>query len=203
MPLRAFNRSLFLIGGRSFGENWKLGSGSFCPRFSRALLGRALRRGAVPEQGSWSAAVAVPVVLLLCWPRRGRAGVSSSQLELFYWKDPSAWERHLRCAPQHRAMKSQRVIPCVDRETVKGIFPPPVCCAGSSQGCIPFACTWGLCKMDARGKISRNHMRCTPSKHKNMQPRALKVSAEPCDSVNQTRAEKLSLTSPVIAFSCV
>lgn len=29
VPLRAFNWSLFLIGGRSFGENWKFGSGSF------------------------------------------------------------------------------------------------------------------------------------------------------------------------------
>lgn len=96
----------------------------------------------------------------------GEEDFSSSQLELFYWKDPSAWERHLCCAPQHKAMKSQRVTPCVDLETEKGIFPPTVCCAGASQGFIPSMSTWVLYSIGAHGKISRNHMCFTPSKRK-------------------------------------
>lgn len=42
----------------------------------------------------------------------GEDEFSSSQFEASYWKEPSAQERHSRCAPQHEAMKSRCVIPC-------------------------------------------------------------------------------------------
>lgn len=60
---------------------------------------------------------------------------------------------------------------CVDLKTVKGIFfPPVVCWAGLSQGCISFMCAWILYKTGAcEKKIYRNQMRCTPSKRNKTQ----------------------------------
>lgn len=134
----------------------------------------------------------------------GEEEFSSSQFELSYWKEPSAWERHPCCGPQHEATKSQCVVPCAVRgsqNSKRDFFPPAVCWAGLSQGCISFMHAWILYKTGAREKkIYRNHMHCTPSKHNKTQQKMLKVGAEPYDSVNQTQAEKHSPASPVIAF---